>query len=132
MGEVLEGLNQKVRARFRQGRLTDVTNNVVTFAYPSSLPADRADEVKLELESALGQHLKSAVSVAVIVDASRSGGGAAPRARTPQSKSPSDSEEDIGPVSELTDADDSSNSMVDRLTQAFPGAKLVDPPPDLT
>ncbi len=131
MGEVLDSLNQKVRARFRQGRLTDVTNNVITFAYPSALPADRAAEVKLELENALGQHLKSAVSVAVIVDASRSGGGAR-RPRSPQPKAPSDSEEDIGPVSELTDADDSSNSMVERLTQAFPGAKLVDPPPDLT
>ncbi|NNF56351.1 MAG: DNA polymerase III subunit gamma/tau, partial [Acidimicrobiales bacterium] len=51
MGEVLDSLNQKVRARFRQGRLTDVTNNVITFAYPSALPADRADEVKSELES---------------------------------------------------------------------------------
>ena len=132
MGEVLDSLNQKVRARFRQGRLTDVTNNVITFAYPSALPADRADEVKLELENALGQHFKSAVSVAVIVDASRSGGGAAARPRSPQPKAPSDSEEDIGPVSELTDADDSSNSMVERLTEAFPGAKLVDPPPDLT
>lgn len=132
MGEVLDSLNQKVRARFRQGQLIDVTNNVITFAYPSALPADRADEVKSELEYALGQHFKSTVSVAVVVDASRSGGGAAQRPRSPQPKPRSDSEEDIGPVSELTDADDSSNSMVERLTQAFPGAKLVDPPPDLT
>ncbi len=127
---VLEGLSQRVRARFRQGTPTDTSGGTVTFSYPNQLPADRASEVKGELEQALSSRFNTAVSVQVVVDASKSGGPPQNRSSRPAPPPPSDSEEDIGPVSELRDADDSSNSMMDRLTAAFPGAKLVDPPPD--
>jgi DNA polymerase-3 subunit gamma/tau len=125
---VLEGLSQKVRARFRQGRPVEVADGIVTFAYPNQLPADRAIDVKGELEQAMSARFNCPVRVNVVVDQSRSGGPPQRRSSRQAAPTPSDSEEDIGPVSELKDADDSSNSMVDRLTAAFPGAKLIDPP----
>ncbi len=59
----------------------------------------------------------------------RTGGPSQNRSSRPSAPPPSDSEEEIGPVSELQDADDSSNSMFDRINSAFPGARMVDPPP---
>jgi hypothetical protein len=125
---VLESLPQKVRARFRQGTPVEAGDGVVTFAYPNQLPADRASDVKADLEEAMSSRFNAPSTVDVIVDKSRT--GSPPQRRTGRpSPPPADSEEDIGPLSELQDADDSSNAMVDRLTAAFPGAKLVDPPP---
>ncbi len=125
---VLDGLAQKVRARFRQGRPVEAADGIVTFAYPNQLPADRAIDVKGELEQAMSARFNCPVRVSVVVDPAKSGGPPQRRSSRQPSPTPSDSEEDIGPVSELEDADDSSNTMVDRLTAAFPGAKLVDPP----
>ncbi len=126
---ILEGLSQKVRARFRQGTPVDASNGVVTFAYPNQLPADRASEVSGELEQAISTRFNAPVSVNVIVDPARTGGPPQARSSRPATPPPSDSEDDIGPVSELRDADDSSNSMFDRINSAFPGARMVDPPP---
>jgi DNA polymerase-3 subunit gamma/tau len=126
---VLESLPQKVRARFRQGQPIEVQDGVITFAYPNQLPADRAIDVKGELERAMSAQFKCPVRVEVIVDPSKSGGPPSRRSPRQSAPAPSDSEEDIGPISELKDADGSSNTMVDRLTSAFPGAKLIDPPP---
>ncbi|NNE94790.1 MAG: DNA polymerase III subunit gamma/tau [Acidimicrobiales bacterium] len=124
--DILQGLTQQVRARFRQGRPTRVENGTVTFAYPNQLPADRASQVKGELEVAMSAHFNTSVQVDVVVDPSRP--DAPRRSSTPPAPPASESEDDIGPVSELQDAEDSSNTMVERLTAAFPGAKLIDPP----
>jgi hypothetical protein len=126
---VLEGLPQKVRARFRQGLPVEVAEGSVTFAYPNQLPADRAIDVKGELERAMSARFNCPVRVEVVVDPSRTGGPLQRRSSRQPTPAPSDSEEDIGPVSELKDAHSTSNTMVDRLTAAFPGAKLIDPPP---
>lgn len=126
---VLEGLAQKVRARFRQGQPVNVSDGVVTFAYPNQLPADRANDVKGDLEQAMSAQFKCPVRVEVVVDPSKTGGLTQRRSPRQSAPSPSDSEEEIGPVSELKNAEDTSNTMVDRITAAFPGARLVDPPP---
>ncbi len=71
---VLEGLPQKVRARFRQGLPVEVAEGSVTFAYPNQLPADRAIDVKGELERAMSARFNCPVRVEVVVDPSRTGG----------------------------------------------------------
>lgn len=124
---VLESLSQKVRARFRQGNAASVDEGVLNFSYPNQLAAERATDVKGVLEDALSARLGTPVRISVVVDqpgAARTG-GSRPR---PAASTPADSEDDIGPVSELVDAEDQANSMVDRLTAAFPGATLIDPP----
>ncbi len=128
LGDVLDQLSQKVRARFRQGSAVDVVDGLVTFAYPSQLPADRAGEVKGELERALSKRFGAAVRIEIVVQQGSAGDGTKKKRSSQQSTPPSDAEEDIGPVSELADALGATNPMVDRLTSAFPGAQLIDPP----
>ncbi len=124
---VLESLSQRVRARFRQGTAASVEEGVLAFSYPNQLAAERATDVQGVLEEALSARLGTPVRISVVVDQPGTArtGGSRPRPAAPP---PADSEDDIGPVSELVDAEDQANSMVDRLTAAFPGATLIDPP----
>ncbi len=126
-GPLLDSLSQKVRARFKGGRITTVDGGSVTFGVPNAIARDRCLQVSADLEAALAQHFGHAVQVHVVIDDQAAAPIDVARIEPrPAANAPSDLEEDIGPVSELVDATDQSANGIDRLTKAFPGSEVID------
>lgn len=126
-GPLLDTLSQKVRARFKGGRITAVDGGSVTFGVPNAIARDRCLQVSADLEAALAQHFGHAVQVHVVIDDQAAAPIDVARIEPrPAANAPSDLDEDIGPVSELVDATDQSANGIDRLTKAFPGSEVID------
>lgn len=126
-GPLLDSLSQKVRARFKGGRITAVDSGSVTFGVPNAIARDRCLQVSADLEAALAQHFGQAVQVHVVLDDQAAAPIDVARIEPrPAANTPSDLDEDIGPVSELVDATDQSANGIDRLTKAFPGSEVID------
>ncbi len=126
----LDGVKQKVRVRFKGGRVLSVEGNTVVFGVPQAIHRDRCIEVKQDIEQAFSNHFGQPVTLDVVVD---------DNAPTPtmdpariESKPPREitPDEEVGPVEELADANDQSADGVERLTKAFPGSKVVEPQPE--
>ncbi len=126
-GPLLDSLSQKVRARFKGGRITAVDSGSVTFGVPNAIARDRCLQVSADLENALAQHFGQGVQVHVVIDDQAAPPIDVARIEPrPVTNAPSDLDEDIGPVSELVDATDQSANGIDRLTKAFPGSEVID------
>lgn len=124
---LLDSLSQKVRARFKGGRITAVDGGSVTFGVPNAIARDRCLQVSADLETALAQQFGQPVQVHVVIDDQASAPIDVARIEPrPVANAPSDIDEDIGPVSELVDATDQSANGIDRLTKAFPGSEVID------
>jgi len=124
---LLDSLSQKVRARFKGGRVTAVDGGSVTFGVPNAIARDRCLQVSADLETALAQHFGQPVQVIVVIDDQAAAPIDVARIEPrPVANAPSDLDEDIGPVSELVDATDQSANGIDRLTRAFPGSEVID------
>ncbi len=128
--DILAGVSQKVRSKFRLGQVLGVSGNQVQFGLPNSFGLERCEAVKAEMEDALSRHYGQAVVIDLQLD-----GGATPppvvEAPKPAAEVPAPSVEeqaaDVGDLSELTDAGDTASTGIDRLTEAFPGAEIVEP-----
>ncbi len=126
-GPLLDALSQKVRARFKGGRITTVDPGSITFGVPNAIARDRCLQVSADLEAALAQHFGQPVQVHVVIDDQASAPIDVARIEPrPVANAPSDLDEDVGPVSELVDATDQSANGIDRLTKAFPGSEVID------
>ena len=126
----LDGVRQKVRVRFKGGRVLGVEGSTVTFGVPTAIHRDRCDEVKAEIEEAFSGHFGQPVTISVVVD-----GEAPPPTMDPakiQTKPIEEitPDEEVGPVEDLIDATEESASGLERLTNAFPGSTLVEPQPE--
>ena len=124
----LDDLSQKVRARFKGGRVVGVDGSTVHFGAPNQIHRDRCDDVKADVEHALSEHFGRAVTIEVVIDASDAPTDPAKLddKPAPSSIDLSDEEADIGPVAELADATDQSSRGVDRITKAFPGSQVIE------
>jgi DNA polymerase III subunit gamma/tau len=147
---VMGGLSNKARARYQAGRWTDPGPPAV-FALPNPIHRDRCEDVRDEVEAALAAHFGHPVALTLVVDGQSPGSppdaapgpasdasGSAPS--TPAARptgisdpTPRDDHRDdlddlgeIGDVSELDDADVPAMSSVDRITELFPGAEVVE------
>lgn len=129
--DLLDGLEQKVRTRFKSGRFLSVADGRATFGVPNAHYVSRVQEVTGDVEGAIQRALGGTLKIEVVVDESSvpppRGGPPASQSSTPP-PSPSDEAADVGAIEELDDASDIAGSSVDRLTQAFPGAQVVPPP----
>ncbi|MGH1490276.1 MAG: DNA polymerase III subunit gamma/tau [Acidimicrobiales bacterium] len=126
----LDGVKQKVRVRFKGGRVLSVEGSTVVFGVPQAIHRDRCIEVKQDIEDAFTNHFGQTVTLDIVVD---------DEAPTPtmdpskiQTKAPRDitPDDEVGPVEDLVDANDQSADGLERLTKAFPGSTVVDPPPE--
>lgn len=125
----LENLSQKVRVRFRGGRVMAVEGNVVRFGVPNPIHRDRCLDVKADVEQALSAFFGQPVIVEVeLDDASAPPVDPAKLEPKPQRTAAGAVDEDIGPVEELKDASDHSSGSVERITKAFPGSQVIDAP----
>jgi len=129
-GSLLEDLDQRIRTRFKSGRFTSVVDGTAVFAAPNSHYVDRVREVSADVEAAIQQKLGAMISIDIQIDqnpAPPSGRATGPPTG-PASSQPVDAVEDVGDVAELKPADNVAVSGADRITEAFPGAKIVPPP----
>lgn len=118
---VLPQLKGVAKAIYTAGHFVEVKDGAAVFALSQGSPLDRAELKRRDVEAALQTHFGRPVPLRLI-----DGGLAAPGA-------PSDGPAPIDPpeehnidVADLTDATDVVASGADKLTQAFPGAVLVD------
>jgi DNA polymerase III subunit gamma/tau len=121
---VLQGLPQKIKARFSAGKFTDVTATHAVLALPNEMHRSRCDELRADVERALAAHFGRPVPLRLVADGAMAepprGGGASPPPAEPDAAP----EEHID-LDELTDAP-AGGGILDQLTTAFPGAELID------
>jgi hypothetical protein len=81
----------------------------------------RCSEIVGDMEAALASRFGVTVQVKLVVDDDRSAKPSPPKPVTPTA--PTDDEVDL---TGLVDADATAGSAIERLSEAFPGARLVD------
>ena len=154
MDAVLPALSGRARARFNAGSFTAVDSDA-EFALPNSIHRDRCEELRPEVEAALAAHFGRPVTMRLIVSGDANAGSgptavpavegtSAPAAERPkpppraqraaaaplQEPDPEpfddyDPHDDVADIADLDDADVATSS-VDRLTELFPGAQVVE------
>jgi len=120
------GLKAVVRGRFSDGGFTAVDGDAATFAVRSEIMRGKCEEKRGEVESALGAHFGRPLSLALVVD-THGGGSRADAGDASDGSASAVDDADVGDVHALEDAPDGPSSSVDALTQAFPGAQLMEP-----
>ena len=125
-GDLLEQMSRKGRARFSAGRFIAVEDGTAVMGLPNEPHRKRCEDLRGELEAVLADRFQTTLSVRLVVDDGSpdampiGGTTATPETRAPQA----DDEVDL---SALVDANAAEGSAVERLTEAFPGAALVEP-----
>ena len=130
VGGLLDELPQKVRARFKLGHFTAIDGDAATFALPNEHVVPRCEEVRTEVESALQTRFGRPLTIQLVVDGSSPAPSApvATAAPTPPPAPDAQVADEIGDVSQLENANDVASNSLDRLTEAFPGATVIDAP----
>jgi len=118
--DLLDRLGRKARARFSAARFVAVEDGTAVMALPNEPHMRRCEDMRPELEKALADRFGVAVPVRLIVDGDTRQSVREPAVVTPVVDEAVD-------LDGLVDADIAEGSAVEKLTQAFPGASLVDP-----
>ncbi len=123
---IRSSLPGRAKSRFSGGRFISAAGTDLVFGLPNAIHRDRCQECVADVEAALTQHLGVPVSIQLVVD----GDAVAPAPRAPEpaaAKPPSQAqpEEEVD-LGALTDAEPDAAGGVDLLTDAFPGAELVE------
>jgi hypothetical protein len=110
------------KALYNAGRFIAVEEGLAVFAVPNEVHLQRCRQKQPEVDAVLVAHFGRPIPLRLVIDDGRT-------AVDPGSD-PADGETDPETidVAELVDADDEPRSHVDRLTQAFPGAELIEEP----
>ena len=130
-GALLDGLEQRVRTRFRSGRFLSIDGDIAVFGVPNAHYQPRVVEVKTDVEQAIHAMFGRSVTIDVTVDGNAT---PPPGSRPATSAAPvptAGTDEEIaavGDINDLADAKDIASTGIDRITQAFPGATVVPPP----
>ena len=122
--ELLPKLSKKARARFSAGKPVSVDENGVTISLPNEPHLRRCSELLGEVEASIKNTFGVVVPVLLSVDASPVSSASPPDPAKPPK--PIKNDEDLD-LSDLVEADSNSGSAVERLSQAFPGAEIVEP-----
>ncbi len=118
--DLLDRLGRKARARFSAARFVSVEDGTAVMALPNEPHMRRCEDMRSDLEKVLSEKFGGTVPVKLVV------GGDVSAPVVPEVVATPANEESID-MDELVDADMSEGSAVEKLTQAFPGASLVDP-----
>ena len=121
--ELLSKLSKKARARFSAGRPVLVDETGVTIALPNEPHLRRCSELLGELEAAVKNTFGVVMPVLLSVDDQSVSSPPTPNPVKPPK--PVNNDEDLD-LSELVEADPNSGSAVERLSEAFPGAEIVE------
>ena len=131
---VLSALRPAVKARFAAGRFMKVDDAGAVFGLPNQAHRDKCDERRGDVEAALADHFDQPVPLRLVVDDGSGGAEPAPSpdagtATPPPVPDPEVVEDEAVSIdpAELVDAPSTaSGGGLDKLTEAFPGAELVE------
>ena len=129
--DLMDRLSRKARARFSAARFIDVQDGTAVMALPNEPHLRRCEDLRGELENVLAARFGGSLPVRLVVDdgspAPTQTPAAKPRPIAVDESMVADESIDLDDLDDLVDADVAEGSAVDRLTQAFPGAALVEP-----
>lgn len=120
---LLDGQSTAARARFRSGHVESIEGDTVHFVLGSDTELRRCEQYRNEVEAAISQHFKMPLTLALAVGDTGATPGDRAGKREPRPEPQAESEVDIH---DLTDADVGNNTAVDRITDVFPGAEIID------
>jgi DNA polymerase-3 subunit gamma/tau len=124
---VFGSLPQKAKVRFGAGRWLDVDDAAV-FALPNAIHQSRCEDCRGDVEAALAAHFGHPVPVRLVVDDAPP----EPRGSSRPEPNPAEDEAELAEqidsidLDDLTDAPDADRTGIDRITELFPGAELVE------
>ncbi len=123
----------RARSRFSGGRFVGVQGTAITFGLPNPIHRDRCQECADDVRRALSDHFGTALELELIVDgdapappARAAEPGPPPRRAEPDDAAGDAAEEEAVDLGGLTDADAATAGGVSILTDAFPGAELIE------
>ncbi|MBT4476475.1 MAG: hypothetical protein HOC65_02430, partial [Actinobacteria bacterium] len=122
---LLSGLSKRARARLSAVQFVECEGNTVVMGLPNEPHRARCEELIPEAEAALSHHFSTEIKVRLVVKAAASPPPPSPEKEV-QTQKVKDDEDAATDLTELTDASPDEGSAVDRVTQAFPGAEVVD------
>ncbi len=118
---VLGTLRPVEKALFGSGRFTAATS-LATFAVPTDAMRAKCEARRAEVEAALATHFGRPVPLELVVDTSTA-------AQLADGGAPGDALGEPVDLDDLRDVPDDPRSHLERLTQAFPGAEVVEEGP---
>ncbi len=119
--DVLAVLAPRARARFQAARLLRTEGQVAVLELPNEVHRDRCEQLRAEVEAAMARVLATEVGLQLVAggdDDSPGSAGFADATSAPR--------DDTIDLDQLRDAPPDGRSGVDRITDAFPGATVVD------
>ena len=128
--EIKAGLPGRAKSRFSGGRFISVEGASIVFGLPNAIHRDRCLECVDDVRGAISSHVGNQVDLQLVVD----GDAPPPVARAidqpaPKVEAPVEEDEVID-LDSLTDASADAAGGIDLLTEAFPGAELIEPDPE--
>jgi DNA polymerase-3 subunit gamma/tau len=118
---VLSRLRPVVKGLFGSGRFAGADAHVATFAVPTDAMRAKCETRRGDVEAALAAHFGRPVPLELVVDTSTA-------AQMADGGGPGASLGDTVDLDDLRDVPDDPRSHLQRLTQAFPGAEVVEEP----
>ncbi len=123
-GPMLDTQSTPARARFLAGQVDAVDGDKIHFVLPTDTQVQRCEKFRREVESALSNSFGTPLTLVMRAsDAPTPSNFAGPAKAAPAE--PVQEEADID-IHDLTDADVGNASVVDRITDVFPGAEVLD------
>ena len=142
MGDAVMGmLKQGTKAIYANGRFVAVVDGAAVFAFENRPTIDHAERRRPEVEAALAEHFGRRIPLRLAVESEvEQAGGDPPGSRRAPSDTPvaadvasgaaaavvDDVDDEVVDPAELTDADGAPTGGVARLTEAFPGAVVIE------
>ena len=118
------GMVTRPRADRWAKKPTALLGGVAVFGLPNQVHAARCDEKRDDVEAALAGHFGRPIPLRIVVDGDAATPGAA-SGGAPPDETPDDLGADID-MDQLTDAEDTAVSGIDRIAEAFPGVEVVE------
>jgi DNA polymerase-3 subunit gamma/tau len=130
-GDVLLGkIPRAAKARYSAGRFVEVSDEGAVFAVPNAPHLEKCEEYRADVESVLTEHFGRRVPLLLTVDTDVAAPPTAPSpskaaaVKPAPTRKPEVHDEDVD-LHGLVDAPPDNRTSVDRLTEAFPGAELL-------
>ncbi|HEV7720048.1 MAG TPA: DNA polymerase III subunit gamma/tau [Iamia sp.] len=123
---VPDGLRGMTKALYKLGQVVGVEGDTLTIGLPNQAHLDRCQEKRAEVEDALAKAAGRAIKLVLVVGGD-DGDGGGPRASGGPGPAPRPADEETIDPTDLVDAPAQQVTGVDRVTEAFPGAQIVDP-----
>ena len=121
-GQMLDGLSTPARARFLAGHINAINGSDIDFVLPTDSQVKRCEAYRSEVEQGIADSFGASCTI-------RLRSGDQPSASTAAAPTPAVDEmqdESEIDIHDLTDADDASSTVVDRIAGVFPGAEVLE------